>query len=223
GREMDPRPSDRLRRQLVEPEGVPADRPPVVVSSDRSDVPLAEDLAHLLRPWIVPDVVPGQPDAVRADPIDVGEHGLQRGEIRVDVGENGEAHRAAERVRPISGSQYGARMRRQSRHRDRPTNSSGPRFRRSVLLQARRNSSIGTIGSRTASSWRRGSRLPSPSRTGDNSPSRRGGRWPDKKVGGEILDQAEANLDSLTLQLPLCKGNSYPVACKSGVASASRR
>src|SRR3989449_5598294 len=79
---------------------------------------LTQDLEHLVRPWIVADEVARHPDPVRGDAVDVRQHGLERGEIRVDIGEDRETHPATERSRSISGSQYGARRRRQSGHRD---------------------------------------------------------------------------------------------------------
>src|SRR5256885_4627674 len=116
--EMDSRPADALGRELVEPRGVAADRPAVVVSSNRPDMSLTQDLEHLVRPWIVAHEVARHPDSVRRDAIDVREDSLEGGEIRVDVGEDRETHPATERSRAISGSQYGARTRRQSGHRD---------------------------------------------------------------------------------------------------------
>src|SRR2546425_1687332 len=92
--EMDPRPADGLGRELVEPRRVAADRPAVVVSSNRPDMPLTQDPEHLVRPWIVADEVPGHPDPVRGDAIDVRKDGLEGGKIRVDVGEDREAHAA---------------------------------------------------------------------------------------------------------------------------------
>src|SRR2546427_10697884 len=92
--EMDPRPADGLGREPVEPRRVAADRPAVVVSSNRPDTPLTQDLEHLVRPWIVADEVPGHPDPVRGDAIDVRKDGLEGGKIRVDVGEHREAHAA---------------------------------------------------------------------------------------------------------------------------------
>src|SRR2546428_160821 len=57
-------------------------------------MPLTQDLEHLVRPWIVADEVPGHPDPVRGDAIDVRKDGLEGGKIRVDVGEDRETHAA---------------------------------------------------------------------------------------------------------------------------------
>src|SRR6266566_6265192 len=118
GGEMDPRPPDALGCELVEPRRVAADRPAVVVPPNRSDMSRAQDLKHLVRPRVVADEVARHPDSVGGDAVDVREDGLERGEIRVDIGEDRETHPATERSRSISGSQYGARRRRQSGHRD---------------------------------------------------------------------------------------------------------
>jgi len=110
GRQVDARPANRLGRQLVESERLPADRGTVVVPADRSDVPLPQDLEHLVRPRVVSDEVPRHPDAVRRDAIDVREDGLQRVQVRMDIREDREPHIATERARSISGSQHEMRI-----------------------------------------------------------------------------------------------------------------
>jgi len=80
-RQMDSRPANRLGRQLIESERLSADRGTVVVPPDRSDVPLAQDLQYLVRPWVVPDEVSRHPDAVWRNAIDIGEDRLQRVQV----------------------------------------------------------------------------------------------------------------------------------------------
>src|SRR3989454_2766798 len=110
GRQVDPRPANRLGRQLIEPERLPADRGAVVVPADRSDVPLPQDLQHLVRPRVVSDEVSRHPDAIRGDAIDVGQDRLQCVKVRVDVRKDRESHSATERARSIPGSQHEMRI-----------------------------------------------------------------------------------------------------------------
>src|SRR2546425_10665786 len=172
GGEMDSRPADALGRALFEPRRVAADRPAVVVSSNRSDMSLTQDLEHLVRPWIVADEVARHPDSVRRDAIDVREDSLEGGEIRVDVGKDREAHPPTERSRAISGSQYGARTMRQSGHRDEAN-----QLHLEIVVADRRPMEAEKVlrwvpldAGRTGFS-RRGNPPPSPSRSGDNSSS----------------------------------------------------
>jgi hypothetical protein len=101
GREMDPRPSDALGGQFVEPRCVASDRAAVVIPADRADVTLPEQVEHLVRPRIVADEVPRDPDAIGRDAVHVGEDRLERREIRMDIGEDRKAHLATQRSRSI--------------------------------------------------------------------------------------------------------------------------
>src|SRR2546425_248264 len=118
GRQVNPRPSDRRGRELVEPGRVSADRTAIVIPADRTDLPIPQDLEDLVRPGDVAGQVAGDPDPIRPDPIHVGEDRLQRRQVRMDIREDGEAHRGPEGARPISASQYGARIVRQAVQRE---------------------------------------------------------------------------------------------------------
>jgi len=91
-----------------------AEHAAIVVPADRLRVAVAEDLQHLVRPGIVPDEVPRDPEPGRREAVDVAEDRLEGGQVRVHVREDREAHRAG-RWGPayISRSQYDAKM---SRH-----------------------------------------------------------------------------------------------------------
>src|SRR2546422_891086 len=118
GRQVNPRPSDRRGGELVEPGRVSADRTAVVVATDRADLPIPQDLEDLVRPGVVAGQVARDPNPIRPDPIHVGEDRLQRRQARMDIREDGEAHRGPEGARPISASQYGARIVRQAVQRE---------------------------------------------------------------------------------------------------------
>ncbi len=107
-RHVDPRPADRGTRELVERERLAAEDGAVVVPPDRPHLPSAQDFQDLVRPRVIADEVARDPDAIRGDAVDVREDRLQRRTVRMDVGQDREAHRASERAGAISGVQRNA-------------------------------------------------------------------------------------------------------------------
>src|SRR5437899_1915671 len=118
GGQVNPRPSDRRGGELVEPGRVSSKCTAVVVATDRTDLPTPQDLGGLVRPGVVAGQVAGDPNPIRPSPIHVGEDRLQRRQVRMDIREDGAAHRGPEGARAISASQYGARIVRQAVQRE---------------------------------------------------------------------------------------------------------
>ena len=92
--ELGPRVHGRLRR--VRGEGVDAQVPAddeIVVADEADRGPLAHGRDALGRPRAVPGHVAEAPDLVDALRVDVGEHRFERGEVAVDVRDDGDANR----------------------------------------------------------------------------------------------------------------------------------
>ena len=85
----------------------------VVVAVDRRDRPLLDQRADLVRVRAVADEVTAAVDGIDPQLVDVGERGLERREVPVDVGDhghplvrgNGVAHRLVGDVRLKTGQQ----------------------------------------------------------------------------------------------------------------------
>jgi len=65
----------------------------VVVACETDVGPLGDRGAALVRPRPVADEIAETPELVRRLRLDCGENGLQRVQVRVDVGDDGDAHR----------------------------------------------------------------------------------------------------------------------------------
>ena len=91
-----PRSPERLARSVVgvgaaalvaaEPGAV------VVVAHDDRDALGPESLEHLVGPRCIPDQIAEDVAAVDASRLDVGENGVERRQVGVDVGEDGDSH-----------------------------------------------------------------------------------------------------------------------------------
>ena len=87
------RPRGRNARVAAELDQVdPAAHGEVVVTAEAARCPRADELAALVRPRPVADDVAEAPELVGRVGVDRGEHALERVEVRMDVGDDGDAH-----------------------------------------------------------------------------------------------------------------------------------
>ncbi len=75
--------------------GLVAEEPVVGVAAHDRTAERAQPCEHLPRLWSAGGDVAEADDLVRATPIDVSEHGLERDAVAVDVGDEGDAPHAA--------------------------------------------------------------------------------------------------------------------------------